>query len=248
MKSKRTRLDRFISGQVGINRRDVKPLLARGRIIVDGTVARDSQQVIHQFTHVVLDERVLQAHTPHYFMMNKPPGVVSATIDRQHPTVIDLMKNPDRNDLHIAGRLDFNSSGLLLLTNDGRWSRNLFTPKNKVPKKYRVTVEKPLTEDYIRAFAKGMYFNYEDITTRPAKLNIVSEFVAEVSLVEGRYHQIKRMFGRFRNPVLKLHRVSIGSLLLDPTLKPGYYRPLSELELKNLGANYQQTLACFNLI
>jgi len=235
MKSKRTRLDRFISTQTGINRKDVKPLLARGRVMVDGTVARDIQQVIHQFTHVVMDGQVLQAHTPYYFMMNKPQGAVSATKDRQHPTVIELMKNKDRIDLHIAGRLDFNSSGLLLLTNDGRWSRNLFTPESKIPKRYRVTVEKPLTEDYIRAFAKGMYFDYEGIITRPAKLDIVSEFIAEVSLVEGRYHQIKRMFGRFRNPVLKLQRVSIGSLLLDPALEPGHYRSLSPWELKNIG-------------
>ena len=235
MQSKRARLDRFVSGVVGINRRDVRPMLAQKRVLVDGCVATNINQVIGEFSHVMLDHRVLQANTPSYVMLNKPAGVVSATKDVRHKTVIDLLDRSDRENLHIVGRLDFNSSGLLLLTNDGQWSRHLTTPEKNIAKLYRVTLEKPITEDYVHAFAEGMYFSYENITTLPAKLNILSDFVAEVSLVEGRYHQIKRMFGRFQNPVLTLHRIAIGNLPLDPSLAPGKSRALTECEANNIG-------------
>ena len=234
MQSKRARLDRFISEQMGINRRDVRPLLAQKRIVVDGSPATDINHVIDEFSHVTLDDQVLQDNTPSYVMMNKPVGVVSATKDEQHRTVIDLLERPDRHHLHIVGRLDFNSSGLLLLTNDGRWSRQLTTPENNIAKLYRVTLEKPVTEAYIRAFSEGMYFPFEDITTRPVKLHIVSDYVAEVSLMEGRYHQIKRMFGRFDNEVLTLQRIAIGNLSLDPSLSPGQSRALTGSEVINI--------------
>ncbi len=240
MKSKRTRLDRFISIQLAVNSRDVKLMLAQKRIIVDGDIAIDTQQLIDEFSHVVFDDKVLQANIPRYIMMNKPIGVVSATKDEQHKTVIDLLTDTNLltkaefEKLHIVGRLDLNSSGLLLLTNDGRWSRRLTSPEKKITKLYRVTVENPITDDYIQAFAEGMYFAFEDITTRPVKLEIISEHVAELSLVEGRYHQIKRMFGRFRNPVLKLHRMAVGNLLLDPELTPGQSRMLNQDEVNNI--------------
>ncbi len=228
------RIDRFMSLHLAINRRDVKLMLAQKRILIDGVVADDTLQVIDEFSRIVFDGQVLQASSPTYIMMNKPVGVVSATKDEQHKTVVDLLEYTESASLHIVGRLDLNSSGLLLLTNDSRWSRKLMKPEKKVSKVYRVTVGKPLTEAYISAFYEGMYFEYEDITTRPARLTIISEQVAEVTLVEGRYHQIKRMFGRFRNPVLALHRESIGGLLLDPELAPGESRPLKTEEIRQL--------------
>jgi 16S rRNA pseudouridine516 synthase len=150
--------------------------------------------------------------------------------------VIDLLDHPDRHRLHIVGRLDLNSSGLLLLTNDGRWSRQLTEPQNKVAKVYRVTLANPIRpeqiSDYVEAFTQGMYFPFENITTRPAGLNVLSEYVAEVTLEEGRYHQIKRMFGRFRNPVVGLHRLAIGSVILDDALMPGESRELTVEEAR----------------
>jgi 16S rRNA pseudouridine516 synthase len=234
MQSKRTRLDRFISVNTKFCRRDVKLMLAQNRIQVDGLVAESVQQIIDEFTHVVLDGTVLQANTARYLMLNKPIGVVSATKDKKHKTVIDLLDASQREDLHIAGRLDLNSTGLLLLTNNGRWSKQLSHPEQAVAKRYSVTVENTLTDDYIAAFANGMHFPYEDIITRSATLKIISDYVAEVTLTEGRYHQIKRMFGRFQNKVLKLHRESIGNLPLDPRLKPGQYRELTHAEAQNL--------------
>ena len=234
MHSKHARLDRFISAHTGLPRKAVRPILAQGRIRVDGVNASGTAQVIGQFSHVQLDNQVLQSSRAIYVVMNKPPGVVSATRDERHKTVIDLLGPRNRSKLHIAGRLDFNSTGLLLLTNDGRWSRQLSSPESNIGKLYRVTLEHPITADYVEAFARGMYFGYEGITTRPAQLRIIDEHTAQVRLVEGRYHQIKRMFGRMGNPVHALHRIAVGKLRLDPTLAPGQYRELTAPELKSI--------------
>lgn len=234
MSSLNSRLDRFISRQTGIKRGDVRAVLAQGRVLVDGQVATDIAQLISQFSMVSFDDRCLQARQPVYVMLNKPTGVVSATKDAEHTTVIDLLQRDDRDQLHIPGRLDFNSTGLLLLTNDGAWSKQQSLPERQIVKVYTVTVAQPLTTEYVEAFAQGMYFAYENITTRPAQLRIISDYVAEVSLCEGRYHQIKRMFGRFQNEVLGLHRHRIGTLDLDVKLAPGEYRDLSISEVAAL--------------
>ena len=117
----KTRLDRFISQKKGLNKRDVRLILAQGRVTVDGIIANDIQQIIQPFTSVIFDGEKLQSAQACYLMLNKPTGVVSATIDNQHKTVIDLLKHPLKHSLHIVGRLDLNSSGLLLLTNDSAW-------------------------------------------------------------------------------------------------------------------------------
>lgn len=234
MQSKSHRLDRFISQHCQIKRADVRLLLAQGRVLLNGEVARDINQLVQAFDEVLLDGQVLQAKQARYLMLHKPIGVVSATRDAQHKTVLDLLPENLRQDLHIAGRLDLNSSGLLLLSNDGRWSRRLSAPEHKVPKVYQVTLQNPLNDEYVPAFAAGMYFSYENITTAPAQLRILSDYVAEVILSEGKYHQIKRMFGRFRNPVLALHRSAIGDIVLDEHLAAGQFRELTPAEIRSI--------------
>ncbi|RTR40899.1 16S rRNA pseudouridine(516) synthase [Shewanella canadensis] len=231
MESKRARLDRFISVNTGINRKHVRLMLAKGRVKVDGEFARDIDQIVDEFSHICLDDIVLQANEASYVMLHKPVGVVSATIDDIHRTVIDLLERDDKESLHIVGRLDLNTSGLLLLTNDGRWSKQLMDPEHKVGKLYRVHLQNPLTPEYISGFAKGMYFEFEDVTTLPAELEIIDSYTALVTLYEGRYHQIKRMFGRFRNPVIGLHRISVGNIVLDESLEPGQSRELTPVEI-----------------
>jgi 16S rRNA pseudouridine516 synthase len=228
------RLDRHLSTLLDIKRSDVRLLLAQGRVEVDGNTATDINQIITRFSDVRCDGKITLARTARYLMLNKPCGIVSATADDQHSTVIDLLEQPWKDQLHIVGRLDFNSTGLVLLTNDGQWSRRLSLPGSKLLKRYRVRVEKALTEDHVEAFRRGLYFKYEDITTRPAQLSILSEFEAEVGLVEGRYHQIKRMFGQFDNKVLNIHRFAVGWLTLDAVLAPGQSRELTSAELEAL--------------
>ena len=232
MTASSTRLDRYLSRSTeGVSLRDVKLLLAQGRVVVDGEIARSSNQTIHKFSHIEFDGHFLQKNDPVYLMLNKPKGVVSATKDIKHKTVIDIITHPEKTDLHITGRLDFNSTGLMLLTNDSRWSKKLMSPENKVKKVYRVVVEKPLTNDIVLAFNSGIYFKFENMTTLPAQLEIISDYVAEVTLLEGRYHQIKRMFGRFDNKVLELHRLSIGEFTLDNDLLSGQSRELNVSEI-----------------
>lgn len=233
-RSNGARLDRLVSKQLGLSLRDVRALVAAGRITVDGAAASAISQLVDQFSRVTVNGQVLQDKHPVYVMLNKPAGVVSATSDARHRTVIDLLNREDARELHIAGRLDINSTGLVLLSNDGSWSRQLALPEQNVWKLYRVTLEQPLTRDYVDAFASGMYFDFEGITTRPATLKIISDYEAEVGLVEGRYHQIKRMFGRFHNRVLTLHRIAIGPVRLDPALAPGQSRDLRPEELGSL--------------
>ena len=223
MKSYTNRLDRFISQNSIYSISDTRLLVAQKRIIVDGVVASSNQQKVTQFTHVELDGHCLQDNKPIYIMLNKPQGIVSATKDLKHTTVLDLIDHPQKDELHIVGRLDFNTTGLVLLTNDGAWSRQISLPETKLAKVYEVTLSKPVTDEYIKVFQDGIYFGYEDITTKPAHLEIVSEYQARLSLVEGKYHQVKRMFGFFQNEVLALHRVSVGTMSLEG-LEVGQYR------------------------
>ncbi|MGJ8686531.1 MAG: pseudouridine synthase [Spongiibacteraceae bacterium] len=234
MESRRARLDRFICGHLNIKRSDVRLLLAQGRIQVDGHDASACNQQVHQFSHIELDGKSLQNCQPVYLMLNKPQGVVSATKDSHHPTAIDLLDHPLRDQLHIVGRLDFNSTGLLLLTNDGHWSRRLSSPQQKIDKRYYVRVENKICAECIVAFADGIHFPFEGITTQAAGLRLIDDYHAEVSLREGRYHQIKRMFGRFDNKVLSIHRFAVGPLVLDENLQAGECRALTDEELQAL--------------
>lgn len=229
MTYKSTRLDRFVSQNSPYKLSDIQLLLAQKRIRVDGQTADSIQQKVSKFTHVMLDDHCLQNNQPLYIMLNKPKGVVSATKDPEHTTVLDLIDHPLKHELHIAGRLDFNSTGLVLLTNDGAWSRNISLPATKLSKTYEVTLSKPVTGEYVKAFQQGIYFAYEDITTQPAQLEVLSPYLVRISLVEGKYHQVKRMFGYFQNEVLSLHRISVGDITLDG-LAVGEWRVLGGSE------------------
>ncbi|MGK0440917.1 MAG: 16S rRNA pseudouridine516 synthase [Pseudohongiellaceae bacterium] len=201
---------------------------------VDHRCANDIQQLVDEYTHVQFDGQVLQDKTPSYIQMYKPQGVVSATKDPKHRTVIDLLPAEHPDNLHIVGRLDLNSTGLLLLTNDGRWSRRISEPGSHIKKRYLVTLDNPVSQVVIDVFAEGIYFSFEDITTRPVSLSLLDSHTAEVILQEGRYHQIKRMFGHFQIKVLSLHRTAVGNLLLDCDLAEGQSRHLTALEVASI--------------
>lgn len=227
------RIDRFLSNLPRFNRKQVRLLLVEKRVRIDGTIVSDPHAEVLEFSRVEVNDEVLQVGKPaRYFMLHKPTGCVSATRDPQHPTVLDLIHEPDKEDLHIAGRLDFNTTGLMLITNDGSWSRRLTQPKTKLPKVYYVETEQEIGPQYALKFTEGLYFAFEDLTTQPADLAVLGPTSARLSIVEGRYHQVKRMFGHFDNKVLRLHRESMGPLVLDSALKPGEYRALRTEEIQ----------------
>ncbi len=229
------RVDRFLSNLPRFNRKQVRLLLVERRVRVDGQAVSDPHFEVREFSRVECDDEVLQEGRPaRYFMLHKPMGCVSATVDPQHPTVLDLLDEPDKHDLHIAGRLDFNTSGLMLITNDGQWSRRLTQPQTKLPKIYYVETEQEISPAYIEKFKDGFYFAFEDLTTLPAELTLLGPHSARLSIVEGRYHQVKRMFGFFNNKVLRLHRERMGPLSLDGDLAPGAYRALTPCEIAQI--------------
>ena len=224
------RLDRFLTRLGRHSCKEIAKLLEAGRVTVDGKPETNGRVKIDRFTRIELDGEVLQENEAVYLMLHKPAGYLSATSDPLHPTVVELIDPPLRQDLHLAGRLDRASTGLLLLTNDGRWSKRVTEPVEEISKVYRVTTRDPIPPEITAIFAAGIYFAYEDLTTRPAVLEILDEREARLTIHEGRYHQVKRMFHAVGNQVLSLHRESIGPLVLDD-LPPGGFRHLSTTEV-----------------
>lgn len=226
------RLDRFLANFPQYNRQQVRLLLVQRRVRVDAQPVIDPRHEVREFSRVEVDEQLLQAGRPaRYLMLYKPAGCVSATRDPQHPTVLDLLPADLRDDLHIAGRLDYNTTGLMILTNDGQWSRRLTQPRTKQAKVYQVETEDEIGAHYIEKFREGFYFAFEDLTTLPAQLDILGPRSARLAIVEGRYHQVKRMFGHFDNKVIGLHRERMGPISLDPALTPGAFRALTAEEI-----------------
>lgn len=225
------KLDRLIAKHRSLGRSEAHRLISSGCVRVDAAICTANQHEVDRFTQVELETEVVQqAERALYLMMHKPGGVVSATVDVEHETAIDLIDDPDKHTLHIAGRLDRWSTGLLLLTNDGRWSKQLMDAQSKVPKTYIVETDAPIPSEAVTAFERGFHFAAEDITTLPCELVILGECRARVTLHEGRHHQIKRMFGRVGCFVTALHRESIGGLTLPEDLAPGQWRELTAEE------------------
>lgn len=229
------RLDRLISNQPQYSHRAARQLIASGRVRVDGMVVRDTQATVDRFAAVSVDEILLRpGYASQYLMLHKPVGYLSATRDPEHPTVLDLLEPELRAQLHIGGRLDRYSSGLLLLTNDGLWSRRVTEPKIKIPKVYHVTTATPIGAAAAVRFATGIHFAYEGLTTSPSWLQQLGPCEARVTIYEGRYHQVKRMFHAVGNRVVTLHRERMGEIVLDPALAPGAYRPLTCAEVLSI--------------
>ena len=226
------KLDRLIAKHDSMGRTAALRAIAARRVRVRGVVITDGHAETSRFDDVTLDEQPVQvAERALYLMMHKPAGILSATKDAQHRTVVDLIDDPDKHTLHLAGRLDRASSGLVLLTNDGHWSKSLMHAECKVPKLYEVRTHEAIPPDAVEAFARGFYFHTEDITTLPAGLEITGTHTARVTLQEGRYHQIKRMFHRVGCRVETLHRVRIGRLWLPEALQAGEWRKMTAEEL-----------------
>ena len=168
-------------------------------------------------------------------MLNKPEGYVCSTDDPDHPTVLYFLDEPVAHKLHAAGRLDIDTTGLVLMTDDGQWSHRITSPRHHCEKTYRVTLESPVSDDTAEQFAKGVQLHNEKDLTKPAVLEILTPTDVRLTISEGRYHQVKRMFAAVGNHVVGLHRERIGAIELDPDLAPGEYRPLTEEEIASVG-------------
>ena len=230
------RLDSFLSKQAAYSRKSVLQLISQRQIRVDGVLVSNREHPVTEFSLIEIAGKRINASQPaRYFMLNKPAGYLSATVDDQHPVALALLKDVELKGLHIAGRLDRATTGLLIITDDGKWSRKLTEPKQKIPKTYLVETAYALSPDTPQRFAEGIYFGYEDTTTSPAQIKLLSPTTARLTIYEGRYHQVKRMFAAVGNRVVYLHRESMGEINLDLTLELGEFRALTAKEIDSLG-------------
>lgn len=237
------RLDKIISATGKKSRREVREMVRQGRVLVDGKPAPAADMKVDPQTAVILlDGEPLGYEKFTYVMLHKPAGVLTATEDRRQETVLDLLP-PElrRRALSPVGRLDKDTEGLLLLTNDGQLAHRLLSPKSHVDKVYYARVDGALEPGDIAAFAAGMTLG-DGLECLPAGLEILSPTEALVTLREGKFHQVKRMLAARGKPVLYLKRLSMGRLRLDPALAPGAWRMLTEEERSTLSLSLSETL------
>ncbi|WP_220717979.1 pseudouridine synthase [Agarivorans litoreus] len=224
------RLDKFLSKAAHISRSEAKKYIRNKRVNVNNYKNINAQLSIHTGDRVSLDGNELSLTTHQYFMLNKPLGYVSTEAEANHPSALSLIDSPRK--IHAAGRLDIDTSGLLLLTSDGQWSHKVTSPNSNKFKHYRVTLAEAISDDELRKLEQGILLRGEDKPTTPAKTARLCQTEFILSISEGRYHQVKRMCAALGNKVIALHREKIGEVTLDQALKPGEYRELSETEIR----------------
>ncbi|MDY3997136.1 MAG: pseudouridine synthase [Dorea longicatena] len=233
------RLDKYLA-EMGVGtRQEVKKQIRQGKVTVNGTVVKAADTKIDETCdEVTIGGLNISYVSYEYYMLNKPGGVVSATEDRRDTTVIDLIKDKKRKDLFPVGRLDKDTEGLLLITNDGDLAHRLLAPKKHVDKVYYAKIDGMVTEEDVKRFAEGIDIGAEEEEmTRPAKLDIMKsaeESEIRLTIHEGKFHQVKRMFLAVGKEVTYLKRERMGTLCLDENLKPGEYRLLTEEEIENV--------------
>jgi len=230
------RLDKFIAQQLGVSRAIAGRQIRASHVTVDGDVVRDTSFKLRPEHQVAYEGNALVQQTgPRYFMLNKPQGYVCSTDDPDHPTVLFFLDEPVAYQLHAAGRLDIDTTGLVLMTDDGQWSHRITSPRHHCEKTYLVELESPVADDTAEQFAKGVQLHNEKDLTRPAQLEVITPTQVRLTISEGRYHQVKRMFAAVGNHVVGLHRERIGAIALDEDMAEGEYRPLTEEEIASVG-------------
>ncbi|GAB1260065.1 pseudouridine synthase [Aurantivibrio plasticivorans] len=229
------RLDKFISHGTILSRAQVKRAIKAKLVEVNGAIALSPQQNVCETDTVSMEGTLVALPAPRYLMVNKPENCVSASRDTQHPTILDVIGEHDSN-LSIAGRLDKDTTGLILLSDDGQWIHNVTSPRKGCTKTYIAKLDQPVTLGVIEAFAMGISLRNEAKPTLPAKLEALPDNLAKVDITEGKYHQVKRMFAACGLHVLRLQRIAIGDITLDPTLQPGQFRALTQQEIESFRA------------
>lgn len=225
------RLDKFLCDTAGVTRTEAKNAVKKGQIAVNGQVQKAADFKVKENTDTVTFQgRPLSYAAFHYYMLHKPAGVITATEDKKESTVMDILREEKVKNLFPVGRLDKDTEGLLLITDDGELAHNLLSPKKHVDKEYLVKVRDSISEDDCRKLSEGVDIGDEK-PTAPAKVERVAEKEILLTIREGRFHQVKRMLQAVGNEVLYLKRLSMGSLRLPKDLEKGAYRPLSEEEI-----------------
>ena len=224
------RLDKYLATHSEASRTLAKMAIKSGRVEVNGEVIKDQGKKLKPDDVVCINGRELVESNEVYLVMNKQAGIICATQDEEQDTVLDYLDSYTHKELHIAGRLDKDTTGLVLITSDGKWSHRVTSPNYECEKVYQLEAILPIQESYIEEFSNGILLRDEVKPTKPAKLEITGENTAKLTLTEGKYHQVKRMFGAMGNRVTKLHRESVGGVSLGE-LGEGEFRELTEEEI-----------------
>ncbi|CAM4037985.1 16S rRNA pseudouridine(516) synthase RsuA [Pseudoalteromonas byunsanensis] len=230
------RLDKFLSHLAELPRTKVKAGIKKRYVTVNGVVITKFDYSVNENDHVTWQGKPLQYLGKRYFMLNKPVGYICANSDDMHPTVFDLLDEPNLKDFHVAGRLDIDTTGLVLLTNDGDWSHQITSPKKQKFKTYLVETQEPITEDALQQLRDGVQLHNEKQPTLPAQAEQLASYSLRLSICEGKYHQVKRMLAAVGNKVVELHREKIADIELDAALASGEYRELTDLEINIINA------------
>ncbi len=227
------RIDRFISEFEGLSRSCSRSLIKSGKVSVDGMIVRDPSLHVEENASVVLDGKRVVVFGMIYIMMNKPAGYVCSREKSEGPSVFDLVKERFSHDLSVAGRLDRDSTGLTLLSNDGQFVHHVISPKKAIEKEYLVQTVKPLTPEQIEAMSGGLLIGRGEFS-KPVRVRVMGESSIEITLTEGRFHEIKRLVKASGNEVRALHRSRIGGLSLPESMKPGEWINIGENALKKI--------------
>ncbi|MGO2129048.1 MAG: 16S rRNA pseudouridine(516) synthase RsuA [Pseudoalteromonas prydzensis] len=225
------RLDKFISHLAEIPRTKARAGIKRKDATVNGEVITAYDHQITATDTILYQGNSLAFLGKRYYMLNKPVGYVCANSDDLHPTVFELLDEPNMSDFHVAGRLDLDTTGLVLITNDGDWSHKITSPKHNKFKTYLVETQEALTADALEQLRLGVLLHNEKELTRPAIAEQLATYSLRLSICEGKYHQVKRMLAAVGNKVVELHREKIANIELDDTLSSGEYRLLSAAEI-----------------
>lgn len=225
------RLDAFISQNSDYSRSQIQKAIKANGVSVDGIVISNGKLHISGEEIIYCNGQRIEALSLRYLMLHKPTGYVCANTDSAHPTVLDLIDLPHKHNLQIVGRLDIDTTGLVLLTDDGQWNHRITSPKRDCVKVYRVTTADPISEKTQALFLEGIQLHGEKKPTLPAQLSQLDSHTALLRIQEGKYHQVKRMFAAVGNNVIALHREQIGDISLDISLSPGQYRALTTEEV-----------------
>jgi 16S rRNA pseudouridine516 synthase len=224
------RLDKYLCHSTTLTRSRAQGMIRGGQVTVNGDVVKDPSYKLPADAGVAWREQGVALAGHRYIMLNKPQGVVCATTDARHRTVLDLLEVENKKGLHVVGRLDIDTTGLVLISDDGAWTHRITSPRKECSKRYRASLAEPVDEALIAFFAEGIELRNEQRKTRPAKLEIIGPSEVRLTISEGRYHQVKRMFAATGNRVVALHRERIGNIVLDHALQPGQWRTLSAEE------------------
>jgi len=225
------RLDRFICKSTELTRNEATRLIHAGEVVVNDELITNESAQVHEDNTIMLNGQRLKARSFRYIMMHKPSDTICSNIDEAYPSIFNYIDIDKASELHIAGRLDADTTGLVLITDDGRWSFKIISPDRQCEKVYRVGLRDSIADDVALKFEKGVWLQGEKQRTLPARVSVISPKEVLLTITEGKFHQVKRMFAAVGNRVISLHREKIGGIRLDIDVGQWRYLTIDEVKI-----------------